>query len=156
MPCSRVKQDLKTNPYLDAPAGCYCGSFEKYCRFVLLMLAVLQCCILNCWVRFHLPALSSVLTQRGEVSHSVCICAPVCVCLWFSKRENVYKFACLNLCGPVCVPWFLFLFYLCVCVHVHPLVCVCVYPNVCVWLPTQSYYVETAGIISANLCRCAG
>ncbi len=77
---SQEKQNLKTNPYLDSPAGFYCGSFEKYCRFVLLMLAVLQCCILNCWVRFHLPALSSVLTQWGEVSHRVCLCARVRIC----------------------------------------------------------------------------
>lgn len=48
MRCTREKRDLKTNPYLDAPAACYCGSFEKYCRFVLLMPAPLQCCILNC------------------------------------------------------------------------------------------------------------
>lgn len=99
MQCSREKWDLKTHPYLDSPAGCYCGSFEKYCRFVLLMLAVLQCCILNCWVRFHLPALSSVLTQWGEVSHRVRLCACICGCVCVSQCEYVY----INLRVWICV-----------------------------------------------------
>lgn len=117
MQCSRLKWDLKTHPYLDAPAACYCGSFEKYCRLVLLMLAVLQCCILNCWVRFHLPALSSVLTQWGEVLHRVRQCACVCVSQWEYVYINLHVWICVGLSV-------LFVFVLFACVCAHSVVCV--------------------------------
>lgn len=112
VPCSWEKRDLKTNPFLDAAAGRYCGSFEKYCRFVPLMLAVLQCCILNCWVRFHLPALSSVLNKRGEVSRSAS--ERQCVCLWFSSENTWTNLRVWILCGPVCVLWFFCSCFVCV------------------------------------------
>lgn len=95
------------------------------------MHAELQCCILNCWVRFHLPALSSVLTQWGEVPHTVCLCASVC--LWSSSEDmciHLRLWICVGLFGTML---FVLVLFACVCapcrVCVYPNVCVCVAPN---------------------------
>lgn len=109
---------------------CYCGSFEKYCRFVLLMLAVLHFKLLS-----QISFISSFIcfnSARRGITQIMSACR--WACLWCSS-ENM-DICSLNLC------WLLLF------------VCVCWFCRVCVWLPTQNYYMETAGIISANLFLC--
>lgn len=99
---------------------CYCGSFEKYCRFVLLMLAVLHFKLLS-QISFTSSFICFNSVRRG-ITQIVSVCR--WACLWFSS-ENMC-ICLLNSCWLVCVLLcFLPVLFACVCALCH----VCVAPN---------------------------
>ena len=87
---------------------------------------------------YTLTVCADLVSAERLQSVVICVCAPVCVCIFTHKHIKVYVYVCMHICMYVCMYVFMYVrkyAYMYVCMYAC--MCVCVY--VCIQIHTHTH-----------------